>query len=234
MRPRQTIEMQSSRLIKRPTSAAAGEVVEPKAPTPVESRERLLAAASHFFLGGSYHGAGIAEICSMAMVQKGTFYHFFPSKTELLLAVIDRRAGEIDVAIRRIASLKSTAARKIVQLFSIPQVSTNDVQKDMPRNDMPPGYFLGTIVLELASSNPPVQAAAKSAFDRWIRAIEPIIVQLAAEEKLIALDTADAAEAVLGLIQGGAVMASAYSEPRKMRAFGNIALTMLRASASPA
>ena len=98
---------------------------------------------------------------------------------------------------------------------------------------MPPGYFLANIVLELASSNPPVQAAAKAAFNRWIKVIEHIVVQLVAEEKLHNLDTADAAEAVLGLVQGGAVMSSAYSEPRKMRAFGQIALTLLRASGSP-
>ena len=207
--------------------------VELKAPPVTESRERLLAAASHFFLNGSYHGVGIAEICAQASVQKGTFYHFFPSKTDLLLAVIERRVGEIEEQITKIATGKAPAARKIVQLFTISQTNTGEPAKDSPRDAMPPGYFLANIVLELASSNPPVQAAAKAAFNRWIKVIEHIVIQLVAEEKLHNLDTADAAEAVLGLVQGGAVMSSAYSEPRKLRAFGQIALTLLRASGSP-
>ena len=216
---------------RRASSSAA---IELRPPPVTESRERLLAAASHFFLGGSYHGVGIAEICAAASVQKGTFYHFFPSKTDLLLAVIERRVGEIEETVNKIAAGKVPAARKIVQLFTVSQQSAGDTAKDMPRDAMPPGYFLGNIVLELASSNPPVQAAAKTAFSRWIKSIALIVAQLIAEEKLSTLDPEDAAEAVLALVQGGAVMASAYNEPRKMRAFGNIALTLLRASGNPA
>ena len=215
---------------RRPASDAA---VELKAHPVIESRERLLSAAAHFFLNGNYHGVGIAEICAHASVQKGTFYHFFPSKTDLLLAAIERRVGEIEDQITRIAAGKSPAARKIMQLFTISQTNSGEPARETPRDAMPPGYFLANIVLELASSNPPVQAAAQAAFNRWIKVIERIVVQLVVEEKLHNLDTADAAEAVLGLVQGGAVMSSAFSEPRKMRAVGQIALTLLRASGSP-
>ncbi len=208
--------------------------VELQPPPVTESRERLLAAASHFFLSGSYHGVGIAEICAAASVQKGTFYHFFPSKTDLLLAVIERRVLEIKETVNKIASGKAPAARKILQLFAASQQSAGDSARETPRDFIPPGYFLGNIILELASSNASVQAAAKHAFDHWIKAIAVIVAQLIEEEKLNSLDPEDAAEAVLALVQGGAVMASAYNEPRKMRAFGNIALTLLRASSAPA
>jgi TetR/AcrR family transcriptional regulator, transcriptional repressor for nem operon len=216
--------------LRRPVSNTQ---VELQAPPVMESRERLLTAATHFFLGGSYHGVGIAEICSAASVQKGTFYHFFPSKTDLLLAVIERRVGDIEDTVNKIAAGKAPAARKIVQLFTVSLQTPMETSGDTPRDAMPPGYFLGNIVLELASSNPPVQAAAKTAFNRWIKSISVIVAQLIAEEKLNTLDPEDAAEAILALVQGGSVMASAYNEPRKMRAFGNIALTLLRASASP-
>ena len=229
-RPAQTTPARAQ-AARRP---AADTVIELKAPPVTESRKRLLNAAAHFFLTGSYHGVGIAEICSAANVQKGTFYHFFPSKTDLLLAVIEHRVVDIEQSITRIAAGKVPAARKIVQLFTVSQPSTSETGAETARDALPPGYFLGNIVLELASSNPPVQAAAKSAFNRWIKAIEQIIAQLVAEENLHNLETADAAEAVLGLVQGGAVMASAYNEPRKMRAFGTLALALLRSSGSAA
>lgn len=219
---------------KGPRRPAAKAAIDLQPPPVTESRERLLAAATHYFLGGSYHGVGIAEICSAASVQKGTFYHFFPSKTDLLLAVIERRVGHIEDTVNKIAAGKVPAARKIVQLFTVSLQNPAESNGDTPRDAMPPGYFLGNIVLELASSNPPVQAAAKTAFNRWIKSISVIVAQLIAEEKLNALDPEDAAEAILALVQGGSVMASAYNEPRKMRAFGNIALTLLRASSSPA
>ncbi len=196
-------------------------------PAVAGSRDRLLDTASRFFLNGSYHGVGIAEICAAATVQKGTFYHFFPSKTGLLLAVIDRRVHETEKMILSIAADDAPASRKIVKLFSI---SPRVTGVDAPRDIQPPGFLLGNIVLELASQNPPVRAAAKAAFDLWIRAIEKIIVQLVREENLSNLETKDAAEAVLGLLQGAAVMASAYNEPRKMRACAHVALSLLRAN----
>lgn len=194
-----------------------------------ESRERLVAAAAHFFLMGSYHGVGIAEICAAANVQKGTFYHFFPSKTDLLLEVMERRVRQVEEMIGKIAVLKVPAARKIIQIFTM----SNATGGEGPRDQVPPGFFLSNLVLELASTNPPVQAAAKSAFKRWNSAIARIVSDLISEEKLSALDPSDAADAILGLLQGAAIMASAYGDPRKMRAFAHSALSLLRAAGAP-
>ncbi len=211
---------------RQPLRAQPKKAIKLQSPPAAVSRERLLEAAGHFFLQGSYHGVGVAEICSVANVRKGTFYHFFPSKTNLLLEVIERRVLEIEGMINKISSGNVPAARKIMRLFTMTQNAAND----SPTHTIPPGFFLGNIILELASSNPPVQSAAKAAFKRWNKAIAPVITQLIDAEDLHNLDPEDAADALLGLMQGGAVMASAYGEPRKMRAFGHIALSLLRSS----
>jgi TetR/AcrR family transcriptional repressor of nem operon len=44
------------------------------------SRERLVRTAARLFLASSYQTVGVNEICAEAKVQKGSFYHFFPSK----------------------------------------------------------------------------------------------------------------------------------------------------------
>jgi TetR/AcrR family transcriptional regulator, transcriptional repressor for nem operon len=195
-----------------------------------DSRERIVLAASNFFLTGGYNGVGIAEICEAASVHKGTFYHFFPSKTELLLVVIDRRVAVVEDAILTIAGRTDTPERKILALFAMPQ---DRLGQDQPRDFQSPGQFLGNIILELASTNPPVRTAARKALDRWSKAIEKIIALLLDEEGLINLQASDAAEMVLGLLQGGTIMASAHNEPRTMRAFGHIALTVLRSAGKP-
>ncbi|MEW8500635.1 MAG: helix-turn-helix domain-containing protein, partial [Candidatus Thiodiazotropha taylori] len=55
----------------------------------MDTKERILATARELFHGRSYADVGIKEICSMANVQKGSFYHFFQSKQDLAMAVID-------------------------------------------------------------------------------------------------------------------------------------------------
>lgn len=216
--------------ITKPAGKLSAKTEPAGAPAPVDSRARIVAAAANFFLNGGYNGVGIAEICEAASVHKGTFYHFFPSKTELLLVVMDRRVTAVEQAILEIAQRKEPSERKVLALFAIPQDRHG---QDAPRDHVAPGYFLGNIILELASANPPVRAAARKALDRWSTAIETIIEPFLKEEGLVSLQSSDAAEVVLGLLQGGTIMASAHNEPRTMRAFGHLALTLLRSAGNP-
>ena len=88
-----------------------------------ESRDRLVSAATELFLGGSFHNVGIAEICETAKVNKGTFYHFFPSKIDLLLEVIDDYVAGIAERYDEIAAADDNAARKLRNVFMVPQQS---------------------------------------------------------------------------------------------------------------
>ena len=56
-----------------------------------DARERLIEAAGELWHTRSYADVGVSEICDHAGVQKGSFYHFFSSKRDLALAVIDER-----------------------------------------------------------------------------------------------------------------------------------------------
>ena len=191
-----------------------------------DSRDRLVSAASGFFLKGSYHSAGTAEICAVAGVNKGSFYHYFPSKTDLLLEVIEQRVLEVEEQIRRISAGRSSSERKILQLFTVPHISGANRRGD----SVIPGYFLGNIILELSAGDSRVRSAAMSALQRWGTAIEEIVEQFLRDEQIHGLESKDAAAALVGLLQGGTVMANAYDDPRKLRAFGHIALTILRSS----
>lgn len=49
------------------------------------ARERLLQSAIDLIWTNSYAAVGVDQICERAGVRKGSFYHFFPSKTDLAL-----------------------------------------------------------------------------------------------------------------------------------------------------
>jgi TetR/AcrR family transcriptional repressor of nem operon len=52
------------------------------------NRERLLEAAMDLIWTESYGSVGVDEICRKTKIQKGSFYHFFPSKVELAAAAL--------------------------------------------------------------------------------------------------------------------------------------------------
>jgi TetR/AcrR family transcriptional repressor of nem operon len=54
-----------------------------------DTRERLLKTASDLIWSNSYHATGVDRICAESGVKKGSFYHFFASKEELAIAVLE-------------------------------------------------------------------------------------------------------------------------------------------------
>ena len=67
-----------------------------KTPTPrTQTRERLVEAARKLFHQHGYRATGIAEILRAAEVNSGSLYYFFPSKEDLLVAVLERDAVHV-------------------------------------------------------------------------------------------------------------------------------------------
>ncbi|MGV8935128.1 MAG: TetR/AcrR family transcriptional regulator [Gallionellaceae bacterium] len=54
-----------------------------------DTQQRILDSAKTLIHSRSYADVGVAAICEHAGVKKGSFYHFYPSKQELTLAVIE-------------------------------------------------------------------------------------------------------------------------------------------------
>lgn len=54
-----------------------------------DTKQRLLDTARDLFYARSYEDVGVQEICHEAGVKKGSFYHFFPSKRDLTVAMLD-------------------------------------------------------------------------------------------------------------------------------------------------
>jgi TetR/AcrR family transcriptional regulator, transcriptional repressor for nem operon len=196
--------------------------------SPSSSRDRLLLEATRLFLRGSFHHVGTAEICEAAGVNKGTFYHFFPTKIALLLEILENYSADIESKYAEIAESRATPARKIRNIFVVPQ-RENETWKSI--HGSAPGCFVGNIILELAASEPTVREASRQALDRWSAAIQPVVADYLASEKIIHLDVASAAELVIGMVQGAQVMAKARNNPALVANFGVAALALLKASA---
>ncbi|MCJ7519017.1 MAG: TetR/AcrR family transcriptional regulator [Anaerolineaceae bacterium] len=61
-----------------------------------ETISQIMAAAIQLFSHSGYEAASVADICAKAGVSKGAFYHHFPSKQVLFLAIVDQWLQGID------------------------------------------------------------------------------------------------------------------------------------------
>jgi AcrR family transcriptional regulator len=78
-----------------------------------ETRERILDAAVKKFASAGYAAASVDEICAAAGVSKGAFYHHFPSKQSVFLALMQGWLGLIDAGMEgfRSGSVPETLVR---------------------------------------------------------------------------------------------------------------------------
>lgn len=61
-----------------------------------ETRDQLLSSAARCFARSGYDASGVAEICEDAHMSKGAFYHHFPSKHAVFMALLEDWLKQID------------------------------------------------------------------------------------------------------------------------------------------
>ncbi|WP_438445816.1 TetR/AcrR family transcriptional regulator [Gorillibacterium sp. sgz5001074] len=84
-----------------------------------ERRSELMDAAERLFVRDGYEHVPVSGILQEVGIAKGTFYHHFASKEELLHAVLERRLAELGKKAREMAGLKLDAVMKLRAVLSL-------------------------------------------------------------------------------------------------------------------
>lgn len=192
--------------------------------TVTDSRQRILDAATELFLGGSYHVVGIAEICDRADVNRGTFYHFFPSKIALLLEVLERYVGAVVAEYDSISSSSETPQQKMHRIFMIPRRWNEDWKAE---HGIASGCLIGNVCLELASREPAVREKTDWAFKTLSKGLEPIVAELLANPNCTPAELSVSAQTVMGLMQGAQVIAKSRNDPALFDDYAQLSIDML-------
>ncbi len=97
----------------------------------------ILDTAQQFFFSKGYETSTINEMINSIDIAKGTFYHYFGSKEELLLAVVARMADQIINPIRKMIDTESLSGKekfeKIFMLSGSWKVDNVDTLKPLLR-----------------------------------------------------------------------------------------------------
>jgi len=92
-----------------------------------ERREEILAIARRLFFSQGYGSTSVNEIIATIGIAKGTFYHYFDSKEDLMIDLADQITDEAIAIIDKIVTKTGMDAReKLLQVFT--QTGTWKVQ----------------------------------------------------------------------------------------------------------
>jgi TetR/AcrR family transcriptional repressor of nem operon len=171
-------------------------------PAKKTSRDKLIAAALAEMLSRGYSATTVDEICARAAVSKGNFYHFFSTKEELGLAVLD---AYYDRALKILGKAPAVAGDPRRQAASL----VNHVI-DSAGALWGGGCLLGNFALELADTNPTMQKAVSERFRKFTAALAAGIAPLVGTGK--GPTAAEIAEQFIVTVEGALILARAHDD----------------------
>jgi TetR/AcrR family transcriptional regulator, transcriptional repressor for nem operon len=167
------------------------------------TRERLILAAIALFWEKGYANTSMSDLLSAAQANSGSFYHFFESKEELLLAVLDRYLAMlhpqlVDPAwagvndpIERIFALLARYRGLIVQ------------------TDSTYGCPIGRLALEISPEQREAHRLLALNFDGWAAAVRDCL-EKAGERMPPDLDRDRLSKFVLAVMEGGVMLSRSH------------------------
>ncbi|PRX46990.1 TetR family transcriptional regulator [Prauserella shujinwangii] len=129
-----------------------------------DSRERIVRASARLFLSRSYGAVSVDELCAAADVRKGSFYYYFPAKTELAKAVIDLHTQGL------LAQLSATPGASAAERLRNVADAVGAIQTRFEsKYGRIVGCPFGNLAAELSTVDDSLRGHLAAAFARWER-----------------------------------------------------------------
>lgn len=183
----------------------------------LNAKRRLLDETYTLMLSKGYPSTSVDEICEAAGVSKGSFYHYFKSKQDLTLAMIEHHMADAKDVLEGGLDLTGVeGAQRAVRYVKHIEQESEEIWKD--------GCLIGSLALELAETHPEVRQKISAIFRDLTDHFEKIFTPLCEEHR--GPDTPpprELAEQFIVVIEGGVVLAKAHYDrryvPRAIRCF---------------
>lgn len=168
-----------------------------------ETRDRLIQAARELFWEQGYTATGIAQILKAAGVNSGSLYYFFPTKEDLLLAVLDWYTNNLYTMV--IDPVTSRVQDPIERVFGV----LDGYRQLLLATDFTKGCPIGNLSLELSDKFPNVRGLVALNFKNWCDAVKSMLDD-AAGRLPEGTDTAALATFVLTTMEGAVMLCRSH------------------------
>jgi TetR/AcrR family transcriptional repressor of nem operon len=197
-----------------------------------DARGKILSAAQTLIEQRGYTALGVAEICGVAGVPKGSFYHFFESKQALALTVVNEHWTAQRRQWTELLGSDRPPLQRLRDLFEATETVQRVGQRD---HGTVVGCLFGNLALELRSQAEDVRHRLQEIFDEQIDLIERVVAE--AHERgdiAAAVDARDAARSIVAQLEGRVLFAKLLDDPGQLEAVWRNCLALLGVAGQPA
>ncbi|MCU0865675.1 MAG: TetR/AcrR family transcriptional regulator [Planctomycetes bacterium] len=165
-----------------------------------DTRERLLAAGEELVGRKGFHGCGLSEILAHAGVPKGSFYHYFGSKEEFGVALIERTRDGYEAVVKPIlADRRLSPMQRLRGIFEA-------AREDWQTCGQNRACLISKVALDAGDLSEPVHAAVKCAFQQWSALLAQVLREAQAAGEIDRKHDPDRLGNVLVMLWEGAAM----------------------------
>jgi TetR/AcrR family transcriptional regulator, transcriptional repressor for nem operon len=191
-----------------------------------DAKERLMNAALELIWSESYGAVTIDDICQRAEVKKGSFYYFFPSKSELAVAALEKMwAEDWKPALDAVFSPSLDPLTRITKYLESMYPRVVETFKKTGRVLGCPACSVGS---EVSAAQAEVNAKTRELLSRKRRYYESAIRDAMAEGVIESGDPVQKAQAFACLLQGAVTQARIMNDPEILKTLPAAALDLLR------
>jgi TetR/AcrR family transcriptional regulator, transcriptional repressor for nem operon len=168
-----------------------------------DTRERILFSAMKLFAEKGYLSTSVADILKEAGAHSGSLYHFFPTKQDVLVAVLGLYREGIEPML--LAPAWEGVADPVERVFALLAA----YRGMLAQTDCLYGCPIGSIALELHEPDPPVRELLSLNFHGWVEHVRACLEEARARLPT-GLDTRQLATFVLTVMEGGVMQSRTH------------------------
>ena len=184
-----------------------------------QAKDKLLNSALELVYARSYIGVGVQELCDHAGVKKGSFYHFFPSKRALTLAVLDRITENTKKTIFEAAFTEDLSP--LQQLERWIDLIYQDTCATQKRVGHVLGCPIGNLAIELSTQEELIRQKVEAILGQVTTHLEQVLRAAVALGEIPEQDVARTAEAIMAYVEGIHLVAKNQNDPEVIRRLGH-------------
>ena len=169
-------------------------------PRRTNTRERLVATAEALFRRQGYAQTGVNEIMQQAKTTSGSFYHFFPTKDDLLLAVVDHVAEILETEV--FGPAEELTSDPFERIIAVMEAS----RRHLAAHDFTLGSPLGSLAAEVSESHPAVRRRIAGLFEQWTERVRAYFGE-AGDRLPAGVDRDGLARFALSIVEGAILQA---------------------------
>jgi TetR/AcrR family transcriptional repressor of nem operon len=178
-----------------------------------DARERLVQAAIDLIWQTSYGAVGVDAICEEAGVKKGSFYHFFASKQELVVAALDAHWAARREVFDRIFSPSTDPLDRFRAYFAHVYERQRGIKRQYGRIL---GCFHNSVGTECIQQSPAIAAKVQEILSMYRRYFETTLRDAQALGLVRQGDPEADAKTLFAFVEGALTQARIHDDPEPL------------------